>query len=29
VEAATVAVPVLAYAGAGHRLDDPLARLKE
>ncbi|HZU47252.1 MAG TPA: GAP family protein [Mycobacterium sp.] len=29
VAASTVAVPVLAYAGAGHRLDDPLARLKE
>lgn len=29
VATSTVAVPVLAYAGAGHRLDDPLARLKE
>ncbi|WP_375487724.1 GAP family protein [uncultured Mycobacterium sp.] len=27
--ASTVAVPILAYAAAGHRLDDPLARLKE
>lgn len=29
VAASTVAIPVLAYAGAGKRLDDPLARLKE
>lgn len=29
VAASTVAVPVLAYAGAGERLDDPLARLKD
>jgi Sap, sulfolipid-1-addressing protein len=29
VSASTVAIPVLAYAGAGHRLDDPLARLKD
>ncbi|KLO27984.1 GAP family protein [Mycobacterium haemophilum] len=29
VAASTVAIPVLAYAGAGHRLDDALARLKE
>ncbi|BBY06811.1 GAP family protein [Mycobacterium noviomagense] len=29
VAASTVVVPILAYAGAGHRLDDPLARLKE
>jgi hypothetical protein len=28
VSASTVAIPVLAYAAAGHRLDDPLARLK-
>jgi hypothetical protein len=27
--ASTVAIPVLAYAGAGHRLDDALARLKD
>jgi hypothetical protein len=27
--ASTVAIPVLAYAGAGHRLDDTLARLKD
>jgi Sap, sulfolipid-1-addressing protein len=27
--ASTVAIPVLAYAGAGRRLDDPLARLKD
>ncbi len=26
--ASTVAIPVLAYAAAGHRLDDPMARLK-
>ncbi len=29
VSASTVAIPILAYAGAGHRLDDALARLKE
>jgi hypothetical protein len=29
VAASTVAVPVLAYAGAGERLDEPLARLKD
>jgi Sap, sulfolipid-1-addressing protein len=29
VSASTVAIPVLAYAGAGHRLDDTLARLKD
>ena len=29
VAASTVAIPVLAYAAAGHRLDDPMARLKE
>ncbi|GFG73550.1 GAP family protein [Mycobacterium botniense] len=29
VAASTVAVPVLAYAGAGERLERPLARLKE
>jgi hypothetical protein len=29
VAASTVAVPILGYAGAGHRLDDPLARLKD
>jgi hypothetical protein len=29
VAASTVAIPVLAYAGAGHRLDDPMARLKD
>jgi hypothetical protein len=28
VAASSVAIPVLAYAGAGDRLDDPLARLK-
>ncbi|MGA9488968.1 MAG: GAP family protein [Mycobacterium sp.] len=28
VAASTVAIPVLAYAAAGHRLDDPMARLK-
>lgn len=28
VSASTVAIPVLAYAEVGHRLDDPLARLK-
>jgi hypothetical protein len=29
VAASTVAIPVLAYAGAGHRLDDSMAALKE
>ncbi|MGH3544110.1 MAG: GAP family protein [Mycobacterium sp.] len=29
VAASTVAIPVLAYAGAGHRLDDSMARLKD
>jgi hypothetical protein len=29
VAASTVAIPVLAYAAAGHRLDAPMARLKE
>src|SRR5262249_7301267 len=29
VSASTVAIPILAYAGAGHRLDDALVRLKE
>lgn len=29
VAASTVAIPVLAYAGAGERLDDPMARLKD
>lgn len=29
VAASTVAIPVLAYAAAGHRLDDALARLKD
>jgi hypothetical protein len=29
IAASTVALPVLAYAGAGGRLDDPLARLKD
>ena len=29
IAASTVAVPVLAYAAAGHRLDDPMTRLKE
>jgi sulfite exporter TauE/SafE len=29
VAASTDAIPVLAYAGAGERLDDPLARLKD
>jgi len=28
VAASTVAVPILAYAAAGHRLDDPMTRLK-
>ncbi len=29
VAASTVAIPIVAYAGAGERLDDPLARLKD
>ena len=29
VAASTVAVPILAYAAAGHRLDDPMARVKD
>jgi hypothetical protein len=29
IAASSVAVPVLAYAAAGHRLDDPMTRLKE
>jgi protein-S-isoprenylcysteine O-methyltransferase Ste14 len=29
VAASTVAIPVLAYVAAGHRMDDPMARLKE
>jgi Sap, sulfolipid-1-addressing protein len=29
IAASTVAVPILAYAAAGHRLDDPMARLKD
>jgi hypothetical protein len=29
VAASTVAIPILAYAGAGHRLDDTMARLKD
>lgn len=29
VAASTVAIPVLAYAGAGHRLDDSMARVKD
>jgi succinate dehydrogenase hydrophobic anchor subunit len=29
VAASTVAIPVLAYLAAGHRLDAPMARLKE
>jgi hypothetical protein len=29
IAASTVAIPVLAYAAAGERLDDPLARLKD
>jgi threonine/homoserine/homoserine lactone efflux protein len=29
VAASTVAIPVLAYAGAGHRLDDSMARIKD
>jgi len=28
IAASTVAVPILASAAAGHRLDDPMARLK-
>jgi type IV secretory pathway VirB2 component (pilin) len=29
VSASTVAIPILAYAAAGDRLDEPLARLKD
>jgi Sap, sulfolipid-1-addressing protein len=29
VAASTVAIPILAYAAAGHRLDDPMMRLKD
>jgi Sap-like sulfolipid-1-addressing protein len=29
IAASTVAIPVLAYAAAGHRLDAPMARLKD
>jgi threonine/homoserine/homoserine lactone efflux protein len=29
VAASTVAIPVLAYAGAGHRLDDSMTRIKD
>lgn len=29
VAASTVAIPILAYAAAGHRLDDSMARLKD
>lgn len=29
VAASSVAIPVLAYAGAGNRLDDPMVRLKD
>ncbi len=29
VSASTVAIPILAFAGAGHRLDDALVRLKD
>ena len=29
IAASSVAIPILAYAAAGHRLDDALARLKE
>jgi hypothetical protein len=29
IAASTVAVPILAYAAAGHRLDDAMARLKD
>jgi hypothetical protein len=28
VAASTVAIPVLAYVAAGHRMDEPMARLK-
>jgi hypothetical protein len=28
VAASSVAIPILAYAAAGHRLDDPMAQLK-
>lgn len=29
IAASSVAIPILAYAAAGSRLDDPLARLKD
>jgi hypothetical protein len=29
IAASTVAIPILAYAAAGHRLDDALGRLKD
>jgi hypothetical protein len=29
IAASTVAIPILAYAAAGHRLDDAMARLKD
>lgn len=29
VAASTVAIPILTYTAAGHRLDDPMARLKD
>lgn len=29
VAASTVAIPILGYAAAGHRLDDPMARVKD
>jgi hypothetical protein len=29
VAGSTVAIPILAYAGAGHRLDDSMARIKD
>jgi cadmium resistance protein CadD (predicted permease) len=29
VAASTVAIPILAYAAAGHRLDDAMSRLKD
>jgi Sap, sulfolipid-1-addressing protein len=29
IAASTVALPILAYAAAGHRLDDVMARLKD
>ena len=29
IAASTVAIPILAYAAAGHRLDDVLGRLKD